>query len=148
VPRWPEKGRVKEIHQTETGYWSALIECPDGVVRRFKTGKEAAVAGYVKRQLRRPVKDRYSVLARDEFTCRYCGAKAPDVRLVVDHIVPVSKGGTDEPANLITACEPCNAGKSDRHSGGVVEPTADLYRTDHERAVEAIDRFARHLENG
>lgn len=56
---------------------------------------------------------RYAVLARDGFLCRYCGAR-PDTGavLVVDHIIPVKEGGSNDPANLITACQPCNAGKS------------------------------------
>ena len=55
---------------------------------------------------------RYEVLRRDNFTCRYCGGKAPDVPLTVDHVLPVALGGTDEPANLVTACRDCNAGKT------------------------------------
>lgn len=57
---------------------------------------------------------RFEVFKRDNFTCQYCGAKAPDVVLHVDHINPVSKGGDNEIINLITSCEPCNLGKSDR----------------------------------
>lgn len=55
---------------------------------------------------------RYEVLRRDGHACRYCGAMAPDVRLVVDHVMPVALGGTDEPSNLATACFDCNAGKA------------------------------------
>jgi len=55
---------------------------------------------------------RYEVLRRDNFTCRYCGASAPDVVLEVDHVVPVSLGGTDHPRNLVAACVDCNSGKS------------------------------------
>lgn len=55
---------------------------------------------------------RYEILRRDNHACRYCGAAAPDVKLTVDHVVPVALGGTDEPSNLVTACEPCNSGKS------------------------------------
>jgi len=52
------------------------------------------------------------VLRRDNHTCRYCGAAAPDVKLTVDHVVPVALGGSDEPSNLVTACGPCNSGKT------------------------------------
>lgn len=31
---------------------------------------------------------RYEILRRDEFTCRYCGRRAPDVQLTIDHVVP------------------------------------------------------------
>jgi hypothetical protein len=55
---------------------------------------------------------RYEVLRRDSHTCRYCGAQAPDVKLTVDHVIPVTLGGGDEPKNLVTACADCNAGKS------------------------------------
>jgi len=55
---------------------------------------------------------RYEVLRRDNFACRYCGAKAPDVVLTVDHVVPVALGGSDDPSNLVTACGPCNSGKT------------------------------------
>jgi len=55
---------------------------------------------------------RYEILRRDSHTCRYCGASAPDVQLRVDHVTPVALGGSDEPGNLVTSCEPCNSGKS------------------------------------
>lgn len=59
-------------------------------------------------------KTRFEVFKRDSFKCQYCGASAPEVVLVVDHIEPISKGGLDEMVNYITACQPCNAGKGDR----------------------------------
>ncbi|MGD9989392.1 HNH endonuclease [Pseudonocardia sp.] len=55
---------------------------------------------------------RYEILRRDNHACRYCGATAPDVKLTIDHVVPTALGGTDEPTNLVTACAPCNSGKS------------------------------------
>ncbi|MFK0182011.1 HNH endonuclease [Streptomyces xanthochromogenes] len=55
---------------------------------------------------------RYEILRRDNHTCRYCGATAPNVPLRVDHVTPVALGGTDTPDNLVTSCEPCNSGKS------------------------------------
>lgn len=55
---------------------------------------------------------RYEILRRDNHTCRYCGAKAPDVELEVDHVIPRTLGGADEPGNLVTSCTDCNAGKS------------------------------------
>lgn len=57
---------------------------------------------------------RFEVFKRDKFTCKYCGAKAPDVILEVDHIVPVAKGGKNNMLNLVTACKACNGGKSDK----------------------------------
>jgi len=54
---------------------------------------------------------RFEVFKRDNFTCRYCGRKTPDVILEVDHVIPKSKGGKDEIENLVTSCFECNRGK-------------------------------------
>lgn len=56
---------------------------------------------------------RFEILKRDGFRCRYCGRSPMSSVLRVDHVVPVAGGGTDDPANLVTACHDCNAGKSD-----------------------------------
>lgn len=55
---------------------------------------------------------RFEVFKRDQFKCTYCGVSAPNVVLHIDHIKPVSKGGTNALTNLITACASCNGGKS------------------------------------
>lgn len=55
---------------------------------------------------------RFEVFKRDSFICQYCGRSAPNVTLEVDHIEPISKGGTDDILNLITSCKDCNRGKS------------------------------------
>ena len=60
------------------------------------------------------IKIRFEVFKRDSFTCQYCGQKAPDVLLELDHIDPVSKGGANDILNLITSCKGCNRGKSNR----------------------------------
>ena len=39
--------------------------------------------------------------------------KEDGVTLHIDHIIPVSKGGTDELSNLQTLCADCNLNKSD-----------------------------------
>lgn len=62
---------------------------------------------------------RFEVLRRDNHTCRYCGGTAPDATLTVDHVVPVSLGGSDDPTNLVAACHDCNSGKA---SSGPNEP--------------------------
>lgn len=55
---------------------------------------------------------RFSIFKRDNFTCQYCGKKAPDIEIQIDHIIPVSSGGDNRPNNLITACYKCNLGKT------------------------------------
>ncbi|RQW02829.1 HNH endonuclease [candidate division KSB1 bacterium] len=57
-------------------------------------------------------RQRFEVFKRDSFKCQYCGAAAPEALLHVDHIKPLSKGGTNDIVNLITSCSKCNLGKS------------------------------------
>lgn len=64
---------------------------------------------YAKRSV--TLRRRWEVFERDGHRCRYCGGAAPEVRLVVDHIVPVAEGGSNDLENLVTACFECNAGK-------------------------------------
>lgn len=73
---------------------------------------------------------RYEVLTRDDHTCRYCGGRAPDVELTIDHVVPRALGGRNVPGNLVTACRDCNAGKSSTNPGSerVAEVADDALR--------------------
>jgi hypothetical protein len=54
---------------------------------------------------------RFEVFKRDGFACAYCGKTPPEITLEIDHIEPVSSGGTNDPMNLLTACFDCNRGK-------------------------------------
>lgn len=58
---------------------------------------------------------RFKILQRDNFTCKYCGRNVKDnnVKLHVDHKIPISKGGSNNVDNLITSCSDCNIGKND-----------------------------------
>jgi hypothetical protein len=58
----------------------------------------------------------WEILARDKWTCCSCGrsSKEHGSILHVDHILPRSKGGTDDKENLQTLCWKCNIGKSNK----------------------------------
>lgn len=59
---------------------------------------------------------RYEILKRDNYRCQICGRDQADgVKLHVDHIVPVSKGGKSVKSNLRTLCNDCNLGKGARY---------------------------------
>lgn len=67
-------------------------------------------------QLRKPIDNRlkYAVLQRDNSTCQRCGANihnTPNVKLVIDHKIPVELGGETIIDNLWTLCSDCNGGK-------------------------------------
>lgn len=70
-------------------------------------------------------KTRFEVFKRDGFSCQYCGAHPPAVILHVDHIHPVASGGKNDMDNLITACAPCNLGKSANSLANVPQSLKD-----------------------
>lgn len=77
-----------------------------------------SVAGFG-RARRKPIRpsDRHAVLTRDGGKCVICGrgpGHGDAVKLEVDHIVAVSRGGGNEMANLRTLCGDCNRGKGGR----------------------------------
>jgi ATP adenylyltransferase len=57
---------------------------------------------------------RYEIMKQAKFRCELCGISAEEKALEVDHIVPRSKGGSDEMDNLQSLCYSCNAEKSNR----------------------------------
>ena len=54
---------------------------------------------------------RWTILERDNFTCRSCGSRR---FLQVDHVYPQSRGGPGTHWNLQTLCRSCNTSKRDR----------------------------------
>jgi 5-methylcytosine-specific restriction endonuclease McrA len=52
---------------------------------------------------------RKAVLARDAWTCQYCGSRKPG--LTVDHVIPRSRGGKSVWENIVASCATCNRRK-------------------------------------
>ncbi len=88
-----------------------ILECTS-CGERFDswTKQQKYCSNHSHKDYRASKKLRFEILKRDKFTCQYCGRKAPEVKLEVDHIVPRSKGGKLM-KNLKTACYDCNIGK-------------------------------------
>jgi hypothetical protein len=69
-----------------------------GVVRTFRTERTAM--------------KKWDIALRDDFTCQYCGDKPGSAALHVDHMIPTSVGGSDDPHNLVLSCKACNTRKN------------------------------------
>lgn len=90
---------------------------------------------------------RYEILKRDNYTCRYCGANAPDVQLHIDHVTPEALGGATVPENLVAACEGCNSGKSSTSPSDELVADVNAKALAWKKAVqEAVVTFVRKLE--
>ena len=103
---------------------------------------------------------RNEILERNGFTCQLCGAGPGDpdpfnpnrtVRLHVDHIKPISQGGSDKKSNLRVLCSACNQGRAN------IQPPCDtalnilakirkLSRSEQREIFEALKRKFRSEE--
>jgi 5-methylcytosine-specific restriction enzyme A len=79
-----------------------------------KKTKRKKVIKTKKRSRSIPTSVRVDVLKKDNCRCVFCGATAQETQLQIDHIIPFSKGGSNDLSNLQTLCRECNRGKSDR----------------------------------
>jgi len=60
---------------------------------------------------------RQSVYIRDRGICFYCNKEIKeDIDVEIDHIIPLSRGGSDNYSNLILSCRKCNQKKLDKTS--------------------------------
>lgn len=57
---------------------------------------------------------RRTIMARDQYTCQYCGATPLRAELTLDHVLPRSRGGRTEWENVVVACRVCNQKKGNR----------------------------------
>ena len=72
---------------------------------------------HVPRRFRRQVTNTF-LFARDQYRCQYCGRNTAELKpreaLTRDHVIPMSRGGTNVWTNVVTACSPCNTRKGNR----------------------------------
>jgi 5-methylcytosine-specific restriction endonuclease McrA len=70
---------------------------------------------HVPRRFRRQVTNTF-LFARDHYRCQYCGRTTAELKpreaLTRDHLIPLSRGGTNDWTNVVTACSPCNTRKA------------------------------------
>lgn len=89
-------------------------------VYRKNNPESARLASHRRKALRRNAQGR--VTAQDIRTmkkaqrsrCYYCKAKFVNDKYHVDHVIPLSRGGSNSPENLVLACPSCNLSKHNK----------------------------------
>lgn len=88
-----------------------------GVTREWPLPSVVRVIRHFKRERIQVRFSRLNIYTRDNFTCQYCGVRAPSEDLTFDHVVPRSRGGKTAWENIVTCCIPCNRQKADHTLG-------------------------------
>ena len=97
-----------------------IVEADGSVVRseRMALPRPAVIRlvkfVHVPRRFRRQVTNTF-LFARDNYRCQFCGRHQHALRyrecLTRDHLVPLSRGGSNVWSNVLTACSTCNTRK-------------------------------------
>lgn len=101
-----------------------VMNYPDGCASSVPQNQDGATASL------RTLSGNHALLHRNygtntEFVCHYCGRKCwcncvlsaaykTGDLIELDHVVPSSRGGGDDPWNTVSACGPCNGSKNYR----------------------------------
>lgn len=86
-------------HSEESGWFHVVID--PAIEMRFDISRRPKITKY----------ERDRVIKRDGRLCSKCGSTE---KLSVDHVIPVTRGGTNDLGNLVILCKPCNSRKGNR----------------------------------
>ena len=106
-----------------------------------------------------PLENRF-LFRRDKNLCLYCGGRFGVSALSRDHVIPLSRGGTDSWTNVVTSCRRCNNRKADREPEAagmelLAVPFAPnqyefLYLSNHNVLADQMEflsaRFSKHIK--
>ena len=93
----------KKGHRIPKEWVEKIIKALRG--RKIPEERKMKLAG---RKLSEETKKKYN------YTCAICGRKEPEIKLTIDHIVPISERGTNWISNIQPLCQNCNCKKGKR----------------------------------
>jgi hypothetical protein len=118
--RLPDLLRYKciSVRQQRSGPNEISVHLPSDIPEcRHLIDKDAAAPEPV---IQPDVRDYYSdparrleILKRDGSRCVYCVVDITEDTFVLDHLLPITKGGTNRKSNLVATCPACNGRKGD-----------------------------------
>lgn len=106
-----QRAQNPQIHRNDVRRWQR--EHPElvkqAVARRQMRQKQAAAKG-----VKNPQKEKSRLYKSQRGNCYYCRKHLDPHEGEIDHVIPISRGGTNEPDNLVLACSLCNARKHNK----------------------------------
>jgi len=89
-----------------------------GLRRQFRVLSPRVPRGITRHSRRLAARDQKTAVKRATMRdcghrCVYCATPVTPETATLDHVFPLSRGGTCAPGNLVIACRPCNQMKGD-----------------------------------
>ena len=130
------KQKMSEAHKGHPGYWLGKKRKPSHGIfvkndKRFSRGEKSHFwkGGISKNKTfyrrQRHYFERNAIgshtfgewetlKAQYDWICQMCGRKEPNIKLTEDHIIPLSKGGSNNIENIQPLCGSCNSKKGNK----------------------------------
>lgn len=101
-----DKGKVEVVK-----YSGKIIKSGSGT--QFKIPLVIKLVNFIKQIYKAKVPfNKSNVILRDMKQCQYCGIK--ETKMTVDHVLPISRGGSNDWFNCVCACKKCNNKKGNK----------------------------------
>jgi 5-methylcytosine-specific restriction endonuclease McrA len=107
INNWMERSKVKmgDLSPEQVIYTTRqAVEKPEIIILKEYGGIPFKQVNFTRRNLYK----------RDGYTCQYCLIGFIPKELTIDHVIPRSRGGSNDWTNCVTSCEYCNSKKADR----------------------------------
>lgn len=92
----------------------------------------------------------FVIFERDNFKCIYCGKSSIEdgIKLILEHIYPVKRGGGADMFNIVTSCSVCNGQKSDRmmSEDNILRLWNEIERRNEISGIEHYQTLVDHLQ--
>lgn len=95
------------------GYAKRFLQSPKGkeMIHRRNHNRKARIRGAKGTHTTQQWKD---LKIKHNYTCLHCNREEPEIKLTEDHIIPISKGGSNDISNIQPLCQSCNSKKKDK----------------------------------
>lgn len=97
-------GNIEKMREKSRGYTKANPEKRSAGVQRRRAKRKAAGGSYTAAEWE-------AIKKAQDYTCLCCGRREPEIKLTVDHVVPIDKRGRNDASNLQGLCRKCNGKK-------------------------------------
>lgn len=118
LAEWRKKNKDKIAQYNRSSYSKNLIKSRERIAKYRKEHPAYFQVAWHKRAQRSKnaegsfTKDEWDNLKKVfNYTCFMCLKKEPEIKLTIDHKIPLSKGGSNYIDNIQPLCKPCNSRK-------------------------------------